>query len=317
MNDIGNIAGRIGARLQQTLRNPINCTGVGLHCGLKINMTLKPAEAGTGIRFRRVDIVDRDNEIPARYNSVVDTVLCTSIANEAGVRVATIEHLMAALSGLSLDNLLVELDGPEVPIMDGSSAPFVFLAECAGIVEQNAARKSIRVLSPVVARSEDSYCSLTPSRGFSVGFEIDFDSAAVCQSDGYFDLHDGAFKRDIARARTFGFETDVKKLWDLGLAQGGSLENAVVVSADDVILNDGGLRYHDEFVRHKVLDSVGDLYLAGAPIIGHFQGVRSGHTLNNALLHKLFANSAAWTTTTQMAQPTLAIEDAVPAPAIA
>lgn len=317
MNKANEPASRIGGARQHTLRNSINCTGVGLHTGLKMNMRLVPAAADHGIRFRRVDVRDRDNEIAARYDRVTDCLLSTSIGNEAGVKVATIEHLMAALAGTEIDNVLVELDGPEVPIMDGSSQPFVFLIECAGRQEQAARRKRVRVLKTIEVRDGDSACSLSPSRGFSVGFEIDFESPAVTLRDGFFDLSNGAFKREIARARTFGFERDIRKLWELGLARGGSLENAVVVGANHELMNDDGLRYADEFVRHKVLDAVGDLYLAGAPLLAHFQGERSGHALNNALLRALFADPTAWTTTSATPEPVRLSPAQHAAPAIA
>ncbi len=299
MSESDKIVGRVGSGCQRTLKSAINCTGIGLHGGLKVNMTLRPAAIDSGIRFHRVDVRDRDNVIPALHDRVTDSILCTTVGNDADLKVATIEHLMAALAGLGVDNVDIELDGPEVPIMDGSSEPFVFLLECAGIVEQAAPRRRIRILKPVEVRQGEAACSLTPSNGFSVGFEIEFDSSAIGRKDGFFDLHNGAFKREISRARTFGFERDIHKLWELGLARGGSLENAVVIGTDDVVLNDGGLRYEDEFVRHKILDSVGDLYLAGAPLLAHFQGSRSGHALNHALLRELFADASAWSWSTQ------------------
>ena len=285
---------------QHTLKNPINCTGIGLHSGQKVRMTLHPAELGTGICFRRVDLPGPDRDIPARWDTVSNTVMCTTIANEAGASVATIEHLMAALAGCGIDNALIEINGPEVPIMDGSSAPFVFLIECAGQLEQSAPRQLVRVLKRVEVGDADRSAALLPSDGFSVHFEIDFDSSAISHKSGRFDLSNGAFKHKICRARTFGFESDVQKLWDLGLARGGSLDNAVVVGDDDRILNDGGLRYDDEFVRHKVLDSVGDLYLAGGQLLAQFRGVRSGHALNHRLLQALFADETAWEMTTDV-----------------
>lgn len=279
---------------QHTLKNSIGCTGIGLHSGVKVNMTLHPAAPDSGIVFRRTDLQCAGEDIPARWDSVTDTMLCTTIGNAAGAKVATIEHLMAALAGCGIDNVLIELDGPEVPIMDGSSAPFVFLIDCAGRVEQSAARRAIRVLKPVSIVEPARSATLLPSDGFSVSFEIDFDSAAISATTGFFDLHNGGFRRDICRARTFGFERDVDRLVELGFARGGSLDNAVVVGRDDEILNAEGLRYGDEFVRHKVLDTVGDLYLAGAPLLAHFEGLRSGHQLNSMLLGKLFADPDAW-----------------------
>jgi UDP-3-O-[3-hydroxymyristoyl] N-acetylglucosamine deacetylase len=279
---------------QHSLKNPISCSGVGLHSGARVNMTLRPAGPNTGLVFRRTDVTDRNPEIAARWDTVVETVMCTTIGNEDGVRVATIEHLMSALAGCGIDNLIVELDGPEVPVMDGSAAPFVFLIECAGLVEQAAARRSIRVRRQIEVIEADARVALMPSRGFSVGFEIDFDTPVIERQSGFFDLHNGGFKREICRARTFGFERDVERLMQAGLARGGSLDNAVVIGKDDRILNEGGLRYSDEFVRHKVLDTVGDLYLAGGPLLAHFVGLRSGHALNNRLLSALLSDPTAW-----------------------
>lgn len=254
-------------------------------------MTLRPAEADTGIRFLRTDADDAE-PIPARYDFVSDTTLCTTIGG-AGVKVATIEHLMAAFAGCGVDNALVELDGPEVPVMDGSSAPFVFLIECANLVEQDAAKRWIRVLKPVKIGGEGKSAALAPADGFSVDFTIDFDNEVIARQSYFLDVQEGAFKSELARARTFGFVGEVDKLRALGLARGGSLDNVVVVD-NNTILNEEGLRYGDEFVRHKILDSIGDLYLAGAPIIGHFKGECSGHAMNNALLHALFADETAW-----------------------
>jgi UDP-3-O-[3-hydroxymyristoyl] N-acetylglucosamine deacetylase len=224
---------------------------------------------------------------------VANSTLCTVLANEHGATVGTIEHLMAALSGCGIDNAVIELDGPEVPIMDGSAAPFVFLIECAGIAHQAAARRAIRVLRRVEVREGGRSVSLSPGTGSSFSFEIDFPSAAVAHQEGYIRLAQGSFEADLARARTFGFLSEVESLRARGLALGGSLDNAIVVDGDSV-LNPGGLRFEDEFVRHKLLDSIGDLYLAGAPIIGHFHGHRSGHALNHRLLDALFADDAAW-----------------------
>ena len=287
---------------QHTLKNSIGCTGIGLHSGVKVNMTLHPAACDTGIVFHRTDL-PADGGVAARWDRVTDTTLCTTIGDGAGIKVATIEHLMAALAGCGIDNVVVELDGPEVPIMDGSSAPFVFLLDCAGRADQEAPRRAIRVLKPVSIVEPDRSATLLPSDGFSVAFEIDFDSAAISDTWGFYDLHNGGFRRNICRARTFGFERDVDRLVELGFARGGSLDNAVVVGRDDEILNEGGLRYGDEFVRHKILDTVGDLYLAGAPLLAHFEGYRSGHQLNNKLLQALFADPSAWEYCYDAAQP--------------
>jgi len=277
---------------QKTLKNRVSCRGVGLHSGATVTMSLVPADEDAGIVFRRTDLPGAP-EIAARFDRVEDTRLCTMIGDGKGLRIGTIEHLMAAFAGLGVDNAVVELDGPEVPVMDGSSAPFVFLIECAGLVEQAKPRRVVRVLAPVEIVEGDKRVMLAPAEGFSIAFEIDFDSAAVARQEIAFDLADGVFKRELARARTFGFAEQVEQLRSLGLIRGGSLENAVVVEGDKV-LNEGGLRYDDEFVRHKALDSIGDLYLAG-PIVGAFVGVKSGHDLNNRLLRKLMATPSAWT----------------------
>jgi UDP-3-O-[3-hydroxymyristoyl] N-acetylglucosamine deacetylase len=277
---------------QKTLRSSVHCTGIGLHSGRKVTMTLKPAEPNAGITFVRTDI--GGVRTPGRWDHVVDTRLCTVVGNSDGVTIGTVEHLMAALSGLNVDNVIVEVDGPELPVMDGSSGPFVFLIECAGLLEQACARRAIRVLKPVSAAGDGWAVSLVPGNGFSVGVEIDYGRSVVGSQSLVMDLVSGAFKKELARARTFGFLDEVQELRAAGLARGGSLDNAVVISGD-CILNEEGLRYPDEFVRHKVLDAVGDLYLAGAPIIGHFSGIRSGHTGNNRLLRTLFARSDAWT----------------------
>ncbi|TNE34044.1 MAG: UDP-3-O-acyl-N-acetylglucosamine deacetylase [Alphaproteobacteria bacterium] len=283
---------------QKTLRNSISCTGVGLHGGYLINMSLKPAAVDTGILFRRTDVAADIADIPARHNTVSDLVMCTTIENEAGVKIATIEHLMAALSGCGIDNVIVELDGPEVPVMDGSSAPFVFLIECADVVEQEAPRRYIRILKDVTVSDGKASATLSPGDNISVSFEIDFDNTRIGRQNCSFSMRNGTFKKELCRARTFGFLGEFEKLKSLGLAKGGSLENAIVLSGED-ILNEEGLRYEDEFVRHKALDAVGDLYLAGAPIIGQFYGLRSGHALNNRLLHALLADDEAWCYTTE------------------
>jgi len=278
---------------QRTLKNQIKCTGIGLHSGRRVSMLLLPAAADQGIVFRRTDVPDGERDVPARFDQAADLILCTTVRNQAGVTVSTVEHLMAAFAGCGIDNATVELDGPEVPVMDGSSAPFVFLVECAGVVEQNTPRRYIEILKPVEVKEGGRAASLAPADKFSVSFAIDFASELVGEQNCYFEMRDGSFKAELSRARTFGFAGEVEKLHALGLALGGSLENAVVVSGDRV-LNEGGLRYSDEFVRHKALDSIGDLYLAGAPILGHFHGERSGHALNNRLLRTLFADADAW-----------------------
>lgn len=287
---------------QTTLKAPINCTGTGLHSGERVNMTLAPAPAGSGIVFRRTDLVEKgatveQATIPARWDHVVDTRLCTVVGNAHGAVVGTVEHLMAALRGCGIDNLLVELDGPEVPIMDGSAAPFVFLVECAGRTVQAAPRRQLRILREVRVEDGSKSVALMPAPVSSFRVEIDFSTAAIRRQEGALRLGIAdeafAFKAEVSRARTFGFLHEVDMMRKAGLARGGSLENAVVIDGDRVI-NEGGLRYGDEFVRHKILDAVGDLYTAGAPIVGHFHGVRPGHEMNNRLLRALFADSAAY-----------------------
>lgn len=280
---------------QRTLKSSIGCSGIGLHSGSRVCMTLHPAEVNTGIRFRRTDISGMGAEIPALWSHVGDTRLNTSLAGENGVVIGTVEHLLSAFAGAGIDNCLIEIGGAEVPVMDGSAAPFLFLIECAGTVEQSAPKRAIRINKRISVKDGDRVVSLTPSPGFSVRFEIDFNSQAVARQDLFINLGRGTFKSDISRARTFGFEHEVAQLRQAGLARGGSLDNAVVIDATgSKVLNDDGLRYGDEFVRHKILDAVGDLYLAGGPILGHFHGVRSGHALNNRLLRTLFADSSAW-----------------------
>ena len=292
-SDEGGDVRSAGFMPQQTLAHAVECVGVGLHSGMNVTMTLHPAPADHGIVFSRLDVEEKARDIPARFDRVVDTRLCTTIGNDAGVTVGTIEHLMAAFAGLGIDNARVELDGSEVPIMDGSSAPFVFLIECAGIREQSAPRRVVRVLKDVAIADGGAEASLAPGGCLTLDCEIDFQSAAVARQTLTLHLVNGAFRKELSRARTFGFLEDVEKLRALGLARGGSLANAIVVDAGR-ILNEEGLRYEDEFVRHKTLDALGDLYLAGAMVIGAFRGVRSGHGTNNRLLRTLFADPTAW-----------------------
>jgi UDP-3-O-[3-hydroxymyristoyl] N-acetylglucosamine deacetylase len=280
------------------LKAAIQCRGVGLHTGARVNLVIHPAAPGTGIVFRRRDL--GNVEIAAHWRNVVESALCTTVGNDSGVKVSTIEHLMAAFAGLEIDNAIVELDGPEVPVMDGSAAPFVFLIECAGIAEQMAPRRGIKVLKPMRVGGDGSSASLVPADSLHLSFAIDFASGAIRQQELSYDLDAENFKHEISRARTFGFLDEVERMRQAGLARGGSLENAVVISGDR-ILNKEGLRYDDEFVRHKVLDALGDLYLAGGAILGHFHGVRSGHALNHQLIEALFADPAAWRPVTLVA----------------
>ncbi|MCC5866370.1 MAG: UDP-3-O-acyl-N-acetylglucosamine deacetylase [Wenzhouxiangella sp.] len=278
---------------QRTLKNVIRATGVGMHTGEKVLMTLRPAPVNTGIVFRRVDL-DPVFEIRAEPHQVGDTALSTTLVRD-GVRVATIEHLMSALAGLGIDNLYVDLSASEVPIMDGSSGPFVFLIQSAGIAEQSAAKRFIRILKPIEVRDEDKWVRFEPYEGFRVSFTIDFDHPVIrshsCTAD--VDFSTTSYLKEVARARTFGFMRDIEYLRQRNLVLGGSLDNAVVLD-DYRILNENGLRYDDEFVKHKVLDAIGDLYLLGRNPIGAFVGFKSGHELNNQLLRTLLADETAW-----------------------
>jgi len=282
---------------QKTLSNKVSCIGVGLHSGVKTSLVLKPAPEGSGVFFVRTDVKDKNNIVEATYKNVSNTMLGTTLCNEDSVRVSTVEHLMAALWGCGVDNCEIEIDGPEVPIMDGSSEPFVFLIDCAGVKEQNKARKVIEVLKEVkVFEGEEDnsgYISIAPADGFSVGLEIDFGDKIISNQKTMFDSRDVTFKGELCRARTFCFEQEVDLMRKNGLAQGGSLDNAIVVN-DTGVLNEEGLRYSNEFVRHKVLDCIGDIYLAGAYLKGHLKGFKSGHGLNNKLLHEFFADEDAW-----------------------
>jgi len=275
---------------QRTLRAATACRGIGLHCGKPVTMRIHPAPPDAGIVFRRVDA---GAEIRALWTSTCESSLSTVLSNGEGVRIGTIEHLMAALAGCGIDNAIVELDGPEVPIMDGSAAPFFYMMERAGIVLQDAARRAVKILKPVSVAENGASAALLPEYGFSMSFEIDYDNPLIRRQDISLSFEPGTFETELAPARTFGLIDDLPRLQAAGFALGGSLDNAVVVSGSQV-LNEGGLRYTDEFVRHKLLDAVGDLYLAGAPIIGHFRGLRSGHALTRRLLATLFADPNAW-----------------------
>lgn len=278
---------------QKTLKHDIDCEGIALHSGHLVKMRLCAAAPDSGIRFRRTDVDPSIAEIPANYDNVVDTRLCTMIANEHGIKVSTIEHLMAALAGLEIDNAVVELDAEEVPVMDGSSAPFIDLIEKAGIIEQSLPRKAIRVLRSVSVRDGSKFLKIEPAETPVVNLEIDFECDRIGRQSLSLPITKEAFVEDIADARTFGFLHEVEALREMGLARGGSLENAVVIS-DNEVLNKEGLRHQDEFVRHKILDCIGDLYLAGAPVLGAVSGSCSGHALNNALLHSLLEDETAW-----------------------
>jgi len=287
--------GELTTASQQTLKTSIGCRGIGLHSGQRVTMRLLPAAPDTGIVFRRVDA---GAEIQASWINTVESARCTVLSNGEGITVGTVEHLMAALAGAEIDNAVVELDGPEVPIMDGSAAPFLFLIECAGFVEQDAARRAIKVLKPVSVVDDGATVELLPDHGFSMSFEISFASPLISRQDICVVFDAATFKAELSRARTFALHDEVERLRAAGFGRGGSLDNVVVVSGDR-ILNSGGLRYADEFVRHKLLDAFGDLSLAGGPIIGRFCGVRSGHAHTRRLLAALFADAEAWRYTSQ------------------
>ncbi len=278
---------------QRTPKKVIQATGVGLHSGEKVLLTLRPAPVNTGIIFRRIDL-DPVVEIPASYEHVSDTMLCTSLQHQ-GVRVATVEHLLSALAGLGIDNAYVDIDGPEIPIMDGSAAPFVFLIQSAGIQEQKAPKRFIRILKPVRIEEREKFVEFSPYNGYRVSFTIGFDHPVfnTKPQKAQFDFSVSSYVKHVCRARTFGFLSDYEKLRECDLAKGGSLDNAVVVD-DYRVLNEDGLRFDDEFVKHKVLDAIGDLYLLGSGLIGAFQGHKSGHELNNKLLRALMVQQDAW-----------------------
>ena len=278
---------------QRTLRNSIKATGVGLHTGDKVLLTLCPAPVDTGIVFRRTDL-NPVAEIPARADLVGETTLSTCLIH-GEARVSTIEHLLSAMAGLGVDNAYVDVTAPEIPIMDGSAAPFVFLLQSAGIVEQHAAKKFIRVRREVTVTDGDKTASFLPLEGFKISFGIDFDHPVFKHraATTEIDFSTTSFVREVSRARTFGFVEEIEYLRSKGLARGGSMDNAVVID-DYKVLNHGGLRYDDEFVKHKVLDAIGDLYLLGYSLIGEYRAFKSGHALNNQALRTLIANKDAW-----------------------
>lgn len=278
---------------QRTLKNTIRAMGVGLHTGEKVFLTLKPAPIDAGISFRRVDL-NPIVEIPARSNYVGDTTLSTTLIKD-GVRVSTVEHLLSAMAGLGIDNAIVEVSAPEVPIMDGSAGPFVFLLQSAGILEQDAPKRFIRIKRKIVLKDGDKWVSLEPFNGFKVSFELDYDHPVMKNNlqQATLDFSTTSYVKEVSRARTFGFLAEYEWLRAHNLALGGSLNNAIVLD-DYRIVNEDGLRYEDELVKHKILDAVGDLYLLGTGLIGAFRGFKSGHTLNNRLLQALLAKKSAW-----------------------
>ena len=279
--------------MQNTLIRSVTFTGVGLHSGAPVTMTVHPAAEDHGICFRRTDVVTGDAQVPAQWDAVVPSRLCTLVANAAGVSVSTIEHIMAALAGSAIHNALIDIDGPEVPILDGSAALFVSGFLDAGIVAQGAPVRAIRVLKAIEVREGDAVARIEPSDMLEIAFQIDFAEAAIGRQDKVLNMANGAFVRELSDSRTFCRNAEVVAMRERGLALGGTLENAVVFEGDKV-LSPGGLRYADEPVRHKMLDALGDLALAGGPILGRYTGIRAGHALTNRLLRALFADPSAW-----------------------
>lgn len=301
---------------QRTLKNVIRATGVGLHTGEKVYLTLRPAAPDTGIVFRRVDL-NPPIEIMARAEYVGDTRLSSTLVRD-GVRVSTVEHLLSSFAGLGIDNAYVDVSAPEVPIMDGSAGPFVFLIQSAGVEEQNAAKRFIRIKKRVEVRDGDKWARFEPFDGFKVNFAIDFDHPAFNKhkQEASIDFSSTSFVREVSRARTFGFLNDIEKLREKELALGGSMDNAIVVD-DYRVLNEDGLRYEDEFVKHKILDAIGDLYLLGHSLVGAFSGYKSGHALNNKLLLETLKHKEAWEEVTFTDAATAPISYMTPAHLIA
>lgn len=282
-----------GTDVQNTLKSAVTFTGVGLHTGRPVRMTVRPASADYGIWFRRTDVADRDAMIPAIWSAVTPSKLCTVIENDVGVSVSTIEHIMAALAGCGVHNALVEINAPEVPILDGSSEPFVSAFIARGLQGQGADVRAIRVLKPVEVREGEAVARLEPADMLEIDFRIDFADAAIGVQERHLKMSNGAFVRELSDSRTFCRQADVDAMQARGLALGGTLENAVVFDGDKVI-SPGGLRHADEPVRHKMLDAVGDLALAGGPILGRYTGIRAGHAMTNRLLRALFADPSAF-----------------------
>jgi len=291
---------------QRTLKNIIKATGVGLHTGEKVFLSLRPAAPNTGIVFRRVDLPE-PVDIPATPQNVGETTLSTTLI-KGDVKVSTVEHLLSALAGLGIDNAYIDVSAPEVPIMDGSAGPFVFLIQSAGVEEQNAPKRFIRIKKPIRVEDGDKWASFEPYEGFKVGFTIDFDHPAFNDDvqSASIDFSSTSFVKEVSRARTFGFMRDIEALRKRRLALGGSMDNAIVVDSYR-ILNEDGLRYADEFVKHKILDAIGDLYLLGHSLIGSFTGYKSGHGLNNLLLRELLSHQDAWESVTFTEEATLPI----------
>ena len=295
----------VNDQFERTIVAPAICAGVGVHTGRRVRLAIRPAAPGAGITFVRTDVRDRDNRIPVSGEAVVDARLNTMIENAAGVRLSTIEHLMAAFAGLGVSNAVVEVDGPELPILDGSALPFVQLLDRAGFRGQDAFQRVIEILEPIRVQEGDKSAALLPCDRYEMRFEIDFPTPVIGNQVVDFVVDERTFRDEIMAARTFGFAHEVEALRQAGLARGGSLENAVVIDGD-VILNPGGLRMEREFVRHKALDAIGDLYVLGAPLLGRYEGVKAGHALNNQLVRALLANPQAWRIVTRAPELALA-----------
>jgi len=279
---------------QRTIKESVSATGVGLHKGEKVQITLRPAPANTGIIFRRVDL-DPIVEIPATPEAVGETTLCTCLVNEQGVQISTVEHLLSAIAGLGIDNLIIDVDSPEIPIMDGSALPFVYLLQSVDIETVNVAKRFLRITKKIRVEEGDKWAELKPHEGFKVNFAIDFDHPVIANTEQSMtmDLSSCSFIKEISRARTFGFMKDIEFLRSHNLALGGSLDNAIVLDQYRM-LNKDALRYDDEFVKHKILDAIGDLYMGGVSILGEFNAFKSGHALNNILLREVFKRTDAW-----------------------
>ncbi|PZQ48725.1 MAG: UDP-3-O-[3-hydroxymyristoyl] N-acetylglucosamine deacetylase [Micavibrio aeruginosavorus] len=280
--------------MQHTIKTAIEIKGIGLHSGKTVTLRLVPAAADHGIVFKRVDMEEGKNVIPAVYDRVADTRLCTLISNEHGARVGTIEHLMAALRGVGIDNVLCEIDAGEVPVMDGSSKPFIDAIDSVGLLAQAQPRRAIKILKEIIVRDGDKMVRLSPSNVPVFAGRIEFAHADIGVQEYTLKLVNGNFRHDVSDCRTFGFLKEAEMLRAAGLGLGGSMDNAIILD-DNGVMNPEGLRCSDEFIRHKLLDAVGDLYLAGGPILGAYEGFKAGHAMNNAVLHALFADTSAWT----------------------
>jgi UDP-3-O-[3-hydroxymyristoyl] N-acetylglucosamine deacetylase len=290
---------------EQTIIAPAITAGVGVHTGQRVKLVVRPAQVGAGITFVRTDITDRDNRIPVSGDAVIDARLNTMIENADGVRLSTIEHLMSALCALGISNAVIEVDGPELPILDGSALQFVQLLDRAGFRRQEAPVRFIEILKPIRAEEGDKFAVLLPCDRYEMKMVIDFDNGVIGHQEIDFVVDEATFRKDIMSARTFGFAHEVEALRQAGLARGGSLENAVVIDGE-TILNPGGLRMEREFVRHKALDAIGDLYVLGAPLLGRYEGYKAGHQLNNKLVRALLAQPDAWRVTTRVPEMAMA-----------